>query len=267
MKQLLMSIVLVSFLTPTFSKDKMNLYLNYTALKQWRYVLKYQSVCTIEDSDTTVSQKTRIGCTLHGELSEDKQRLNFTIKKPLVESQLYDSSMIQSLQDSLKTRVYGLAIIDGCPVVDTLARSKNEPLPEWDLYFQFAKLLPDMPQEKVKAGYSWERSAVHPLRTHIGTVPCHVYRLYKVDRVSEAEGAVYISWEFSYKAEKSAMKNTDFLKKIPITGKGSGSATIDLIDGYIHKAKIKFTTPVAQIDEKKVTWTEDMVLEFRFAKE
>jgi len=252
---------------PLRAKDKMDLYLDYTALKQWRYVLSYHAERGLEGKkEKSTTESTHISCMLLGDLAEDKERLTFTVKRPRVSSGIYDDTTTQRVTQSLRDSEYGLAIINGCPTVDTLGALSSQPLVEWDLYFQFAKLLPDMPQDPVRAGYTWERSALHPIRTPAGVVPCQVYRLYKVDEVSEAKGEVYISWEFTYQAEKTAMNSPEILERVPVTGKGTGTAVVDLIDGFIQEANVKFETPTAKTGSGMVTWKEEMNLKFRFAR-
>ncbi len=259
-------LTVLGILGPLWAKDKMNLYLDYTALKQWRYVLSYHAERVIEGKKQSSAESTDISCMLVGDLAKNKERLTFTVKRPDVTSGIYDDETVQRVTQSLKDSEYGLAIINGCPTVDTLGALSSQPPVEWDLYFQFAKLLPDMPQDPVKAGYTWERTALHPIRTAAGVVPCQVYRLYKVDEVSESKGAAYISWEFTYQAEKSAMDSPRILERVPVTGKGTGTATVDLIDGFIQEANVKFDTPTAKADSGMVTWKEEMNLVFRFAR-
>lgn len=259
------AIILVSLVFSVHARnDKMRIYLNYAAQKVWTYYLDYESFRTITDKNGTRKHKNTIECTLKGKISPDRNRIGFVAEQVVVESELYDDERKQAIRTALSNSEYGLALINGVPTVDTLGALNTDSVAVWDLYVQFAKLLPDIPESPVRKGYTWERSGVYSIRTGVGIVPCQVYRLYTIKKVSKKEGAVYVTWDFSYQAEQSAMDQESILKFVPIQGKGKGTAIIDLVDGYIQSARVTFETPLSKFADQTVTWTEDMLMEYRY---
>lgn len=247
-------------------KDRMKIYLNYAAQKRWTYFLNYEAVRTIVDKKGTRSDKNTIKCALIGKVTPDRNRIGFTAQQIEVKSEIYSDEEKDDVRRALNNSVYGLALINGVPVVDTLGELNMDSVPVWDLYVQFAKLLPDLPESPVKKGYSWERSGVYPIRTGAGVVPCEIFRLYTVSKVSKKEGTVHVTWQFTYRSEKSAMDPNSILIYVPIAGTGNGTAVIDLVDGYIHSARVTFVTPTSKVGNNSVTWKEDMQMEYRYNK-
>jgi hypothetical protein len=60
------------------------------------------------------------------------------------------------------------------------------------------------------------------------------------------------------------MDQKNILTFVPIQGKGTGLAVIDLVDGYIQSARVTFETPLSTVGNNTVTWTEDMLMEYKY---
>ena len=148
--------------------------------------------------------------------------------------------------EKLSSDSYRIGLINGYPTIDTVNDFAQSGLPEWNLYMQLAKLIPEMPQQHVSKGFTWERNAVLPIKTDQGTMDCEIYRYFKIDGLSPKNDSAYISWRFTYgsAAKPDASK---ILKYVPIAGSGNGSAVIDIPHGFIVSAEIEFTTPVVAI--------------------
>jgi hypothetical protein len=147
-------------------------------------------------------------------------------------------------------------------MVDTLTSFSVNELSEWDLVIQFAKLLPFVPNVPVKKGYKWDESGIHPIQTTLGKVYCEIYRLYKIDSLSTSGSRVHISWEFKYASARLSVDTIDVLRKVPVEGKGKGTAVINIKEQFLERANIQFLTPVASMGTMKIYWKENTLLNY-----
>jgi hypothetical protein len=255
-------LILLFLIVSAVSARKAWLRLDYREQRDYPYFLAYDSKCVIDEGESKSEIRTRITCKLLGIPEENGSRINFLVDSTRVRSELFDSSQQQSLIRKLNGSKLGLALIAGCPVVDTLSSFSVSELSEWDLVIQFAKLLPDIPNRPVRKGYTWERNAVHPINTSLGKIPCEVYRLYEVDSLSNRGKRAHISWHFRYAAADLAVDTSNILKRVPVSGKGKGSAVFDVQNEKLLLAKITFATPVAESGDVKITWYERTIFAY-----
>ncbi|MBD3315213.1 MAG: hypothetical protein GF344_05455 [Chitinivibrionales bacterium] len=241
---------------------KARVHLDYTRPKQWSYAMNYRAKCVIDEGGSNSNIDTRIMCRLTGKPNPDDSRLTFCIDSAAMNSGLYNPEQQEKIIDKLTGSRMGLALIRGCPVVDTLSSFSAEELSEWDLVIQFAKLLPDVPMRPVRKGYTWERNGIHPINTSLGTIPCEVYRSYKIEKLSARRDTAFISWRFRYAAADLAVDTSSILKRVPVSGTGGGTASIEVNDGTLLKAEVNFRTPLARVGDTKVYWTDNTVLSY-----
>ncbi|MBD3321934.1 MAG: hypothetical protein GF350_12630 [Chitinivibrionales bacterium] len=230
--------------------------LDYSKGKSWTYTISYNSECIFAHKDKTETKNTSLDCTLNGSVSRSKDRLSFSIADVSVESELYDADVQKSIVDNLSEATLDLALVDGAPEIDTVPDFSSEGLPEWNIYIQFSKLLPDMPKQSIKEGFTWERSVTLPVKTAQGTALCEIYRLYKVENIASKEKTAEISWRFRYATTDKKESGESLKKYVPIGGKGTGTAVIDIKNKVIRKASVEFETPVAKVDNSNVNWKE-----------
>lgn len=248
-------VVLGAFAGTYAEKAKGSLQLDYTARPNWIYALDYESTCMFEEKGKKTEKSTKVGCTVEGVLSEEKDKVVFSIKDLSVGSQLYDKGVVEKLSSSLTSQPYDLPIEDGQPSVEGIADLSAKGVPEWNFYVQFAELLPEMPGQPARKGLKWERSGELEVTTAGGKTPCEVYREFKIDRMSAEHDTAFISWQFTYSAA-APKKDSTLLTYVPVAGKGSGSAVVNVSEGYILSATMSFETPVAKVDKTKVSWKE-----------
>ncbi|MBD3315963.1 MAG: hypothetical protein GF344_09265 [Chitinivibrionales bacterium] len=230
--------------------------LDYGKNPEWKYTMEYHSECRFTENDTTSTKKTELSCVLDGSLAEKADAVALRVKDLTVNSELYDDNTKAAMAKKLTETNFTLPLEDGAPSIAGLGDLSSDGLPEWNLYVQFAKLLPQLPQQATKKGFSWERSGRLKVRTKQGDVPCEVYRRFKVDRFSADNDTAFISWRFKYSAAKAVRDTSTLLKYVPVAGKGKGAAVIHVGDGYIVSASMEFMTPVAKVGKAKVNWKE-----------
>ncbi len=256
--------ILLSFSILFAANDGVNLKLDYAAKQNWNYSLDYSSECVISGNGSASTKKTDIACNVTGDLAPQKDKLQLKVGDMSVKSDLYDSSVISGMIGKISKTSYDLNLIEGSPVVEN-DLDLSDGTPEWSIYMQLARLLPDMPQQPVKKGYTWERSASLPLQSPQGKVQCEIYRLFKVEKISPKKDIVYISWQFKYSSSESP-NNSTLTSYAPVAGSGTGNAVINAAKGFIVKADMQFKTPIAQIDNVNVNWIEKAALQYEGKK-
>ena len=246
--------------TIIFEASSVTLNLDYSHKDKWNYSVEYTSECIFTEGKSVLSKKTNISGKIRGLIKEDKSRMDVQIGDLQIQSDLYDSSTTSRMKKQISTTDYSIGLINGYPAIDTEIDLSSGGMPEWNIYMQLARLIPDMPQQSVKKGFSWERNAVLPVQSAQGKVSCEIYRLFKIDKISSKQDTAYISWKFKYSAAQPQLDSSSLLKYVPIAGTGTGKAIIDVINGQVVSASMEFKTPVANVGKVKVNWKEKAVL-------
>lgn len=260
-------LILCAASAPLFSRGKaLVLKVDYSGKAKWTYSVNYESRGVFTRKDSTSTLKTNMKCRLSGARAEGADKLIISVKSVDLTSEFLSTEVIGQIKQQLSRFEYPLSLVDGYPALDLSAAIPEEGLPEWNLYQQFAKLLPALPAKAVKPGFTWERTVTLPVNTDYGKVPCEVYRVYSYDSLSTDMKTAFISWEFRYAAEEKGGEGKDAMNKMPVSGKGRGIAVLDLAEKCIRKAQMDFETPVAQIGEVKVNWTEHAVFQYEPGK-
>lgn len=240
-----------------FAKDAKDnavaLKIDYAGKEQCGYVVDYTSQGNFKQKGVVTTKSTDVHCVLSA-AHKKPEALSVKVDSIAIKSDIYKEGLKKELREKLLQSDYSLSLANGFPSIDTTAEMPAAGYLEWDLYRQLAKLLPILPNKPIKPGFTWERSFVLPLRTARGTVSCELYRSYGFTKL-KGDTAI-ISWNFKYTASKKSVDSTDALNQIPVAGKGSGSAVLDVRNHCILKAEMDFATPVAVIGEVSVTWQE-----------
>ncbi len=258
---LLLAVACMLAMTGCQKEKKLTLKVDYSAEKQYIYSVEYTSQGLFTQNDSTTTMNTVLHSSLTGKATTPG-KLHLTVDKIHITSDMLGDDEKQQVSEKLLKAEYSLALVDGSPTIDTTAELPAGSFPEWDLYRQFVRLLPELPSANAEPGFTWERTATLPLATVHGTIPCEIYRSYTFDSLSIENASAYISWQFRYSTDKSVIDSTNFMKQIPVAGNGTGSAQIDLKKHIITQATMQFETPLAKIGEVSVNWREQAVLKF-----
>jgi hypothetical protein len=260
------TLMIVSLLagTMTFSSpakdikdDAVMLKIDYSGKKQCDYAVDYTSQGSFKQKDSLSSKSTAVRCIVRGAM-EKPDRLAVKVDSVEIKSDVYNDDVKNDLREKLLKSEYSISLASGFPSIDTSAKMLAAGYLQWDLYRQLAKLLPILPKRPVKPGFTWERTFSIVLPTARGSVPCEVYRFYTFKKL-QGDTAI-VSWDFRYTAsEKKAADSADVLNRIPVAGKGSGSAILDVRNRCILRAEMEFAAPVAVVGEVSVTWKEKAV--------
>jgi hypothetical protein len=234
--------------------------IDYSSKENWEYTVNYTSQGIFTQEDSTSTKNTTINCTLLGNKAQDSDKLDLKVKSIEITSDMFDDEVKQQLTDQLSKAEYSLLIQEGYPTFDTEQKLPAGSFLEWDLYLQFAKLMPLLPSKPVDPGFAWERSLIMPMQTAYGEIPCEVYQNYTFDSLSADKKIAFIRWQFRYSAEQQFVDSVDFIKQIPVAGNGSGSVQLDLKNKCILTAEMDFKSPIATIGEVKIDWREHAVL-------
>jgi len=233
---------------------------NYSTKEVWTYGIEYQSQGIFTTKGSTTTMSTNIGGTLSANAKVNPGKLTITAGDIRISSDMLKDEEKQQLLQKIEQATYAVNINETYPSFDTAEVLPAVNYPEWDLYRQFAKLLPALPEQAVTRGFTWERALTMPVNTIHGRLPCDIYYNYKLDSLTDATAS--ITWEFTYRADEPAPDSASITQLIPIAGMGSGSALLDTKNGMILKAEMKFKTPVATISDISVEWQEHAVLTY-----
>ncbi len=264
MKKNMFLLLTVSYMFTMTSCQKekiMSLKVDYRAEKQYTYSIAYTSQGLFTQDDSTTTMNTVLNSRLTGKATAG-DKLHLTVENLQITSDMLTDEEKEKVTEKLSKAEYNLTLQEGSPTIDTSAEMPSGSFPEWDLYRQFLRLLPELPSANAEPGFTWERTATLPLATVHGTIPCEIYRSYTFDSLSLENATGYISWQFRYSTDKSVIDSTNFMKQIPVAGNGTGSAQIDIKKHIISQADMQFETPLAKIGEVSVNWREQAVLKF-----
>ena len=136
----------------------------------------------------------------------------------------------------------------------------------WDLFRNFARVLPILPEHQVQEGEKWDRERQFPVETSHGSAIGHLYQSFTFDSLVTPDSAslyAAVSWLFSYRIEPVEPDSSGALKKLPLEGNGTGVAQIDL-----NKKRLKMAHAVFEASSKRGTsapvigWNETIHLEY-----
>jgi hypothetical protein len=234
------------------TEDARLLSIDYSGARRCVYLAEYTSQGSFKQKETVSKKSTSVRCML--ELThKDPMQLSIKVDSISVVSDVFNEKMKKDLRETLLKSDYSLSIARGYPIIDSAAAAPGAGYLEWDLYRQLSKLLPALPEKAVKPGFTWERTLTLPLQTERGKVSCETYRAYTFAKL-QGDTAT-ITWQYTFTASKKT-DSAEVFREIPVSGKGSGTAVLDVRNHCIISAAMDFTTPVARIGDVSVTWTE-----------
>jgi hypothetical protein len=249
--------------TTAFGKKSVVLRINYSNKQRCIYGIEYTSQGDFKQKGTITKKNTGVNCLLSATVAE-QNRVTVKVDTVGIRSDFYDEAKIVKIRENLMKSTYTLTTVDGYPSIDTSEKMPAGDYLEWDLYRQLVKLLPTVPDQSIRPGYTWEQTIILPMQTARGRVPCELYRFYTFKKIHRDTAT--ISWNFRYAPAENAIDSTNPLEEIPIGGKGSGTALISIRDNCILSADMGFSTPVAVINDITVMWRERAVFTLKYCK-
>jgi hypothetical protein len=258
------AVLAVTFLAAAaFGKPAVALRINYEGKQVCSYRIEYTSQGEYKQKGTITKKTTGVNCVSSAIVSGDNK---VTIKMDTVsiKSDLYNEEKINEIHESIMKSTYSLQLTDGYPTIDTSAGLPVSDYLSWDIYRQLIKLLPVLPEESIKPGYTWEQTITVPMKTARGTIPCEMYRFYTFKKLKRDTAT--ISWNFRYAPAENAVDSSNPMEEVPIGGHGSGLALISVRHKCLLMADMGFSTPVAKINDISVTWRERAVFKLKSCK-
>jgi hypothetical protein len=212
-----------------------------------------------EDSSSDLS--TTIECRLTGShIKNNPGKLNVITDSIFILSNILDSIEIFDTKKSIANGSFQLDFSDKNFSIDKIPDLPLSSSAEHQFARKLIKLTPTLPEIPIRVGFKWERERHFPLETSFGIAPCQIYRSYSFDSLNTKSSDAYISWIFRYNITESMIDSTISKKGIPMSGKGSGSAIIDIANNEIKTIEMKFSTNEMETAGMKVQWTEKALL-------
>jgi hypothetical protein len=246
-----------------FGKPAVSLKINYEGKQICSYRLEYTSLGEYRQKGQITKKKTGVNC-VSSAVVTGENKVKIKMDTVTIESDMYGEEKIKEIREKIMRSTYSLQLTDGYPVIDTTAGMPVSDYLSWDIYRQLIKLLPVLPEERVKPGYTWEQTVTIPMKTARGTIPCELYRFYTFKKLKKDTAT--ISWNFRYAPADNAVDSTNPLEEVPIGGKGSGRALISVRKSCLLSVDVGFSTPVAVIKDISVTWRERAVFKLKSCK-
>jgi hypothetical protein len=225
---------------------------DYKGSQSCVYSAEYSSKGSFKQKDSVSTKSTNVRASLS--FANKEKSLAVKVDSISVTSDFLKPEQQTEIVQKCLRNEYSLSLSHGFPSIDSSAVIPIERYLEWDLIRQIAKLLPVLPKKPIRPGFTWERTVTLPLQTAAGKTSCEIYRYYKLDRVQG--DTAFISWKLNYTASKKANDTTELLRNIPVAGKGSGAAVLDMSNHSLIGAEVDFTTPVGTVGDISVSWTE-----------
>lgn len=252
----LAGIFAASALSKEAKDNAVSLSLDYNGKAQCGYTVDYSSQGNFTQKGAVSTKSTTVHCKVRG-VKDKPDMLTIKVDSIAITSDVYKDDAKKDIQEKLLKSQYSLSLASGFPSIDTTAEVPAAGYLQWDLYRQFAKLMPMLPAKPIKPGFTWERTFTLPLHTARGIVPCEMYRTYTFKKLNG--DTALVSWDFRYTAGKKSVDSVSALDQIPVAGKGRGSAMLDVRNHCILKAEMDFATPIAVVGDISVTWQEKAV--------
>jgi hypothetical protein len=236
---------------------------DYSGKQSCVYALSYVSKGAFKQKETTSTKSTSVQSVL-SIAGKPENRFAMTIDSLLIASDLLNEETRKEIKDKALKSHATLSLVKGFPALDSGSESLATEYLEWNLYRQLLKLLPVLPDKPVNVGFTWERTFTVPLQTARGNIPCEIYRFFTLTKL-QGDTAV-INWKFTYTAKNKTTDSSDVLRHIPVSGKGNGSAVLDLRNHCILGAEMDFISPVGTSGDISVNWTEKASLQLKNCK-
>jgi hypothetical protein len=245
-------------------RESIVLNVDFTSQREWRYRLAVDLKGTIAAPDTQRGFSSNARCILLGVPVAGRSAMlkvracSVDIAMPL----LSDAEKNNLIRQCNNTQ-FAVNLSDGAITPDDPADMPLVKIGEWDLYKDMAKVLPALPQGRVRKGFSWDREKQIPLETKLGRGVGHLFQSFTLDSLfidQQAARMALVTWRFTYGVEVKSTDTVARLGDVPSRGSGQGSALLNIGDKTLEKAAIHFSVPSTRQGKIKISWEEDIEL-------
>jgi len=243
-------------------REPVTLTVDFTTRDSWVYEFNVSVGGKVAMRDSTAA----CAHAIHGRLTgipdtADPSALTVTTGDVVLESSMLDEDEKENMRRLLDNFTISFSLRNGLNDMSDSLKTPLMPAGQWDLYRHFAKMLPVLPEGRVRPGYTWERHAQVPLPTSHGDAVGHLYQSFRFDsltgRAPDHGRYAHLSWQFSYAIETGHTDTAGLLDEIPHTGSGAGSATVDVDAKSLREAAVEFTIPQdSKSDVFSIEWNE-----------
>ncbi|MDD5673198.1 MAG: hypothetical protein PHC61_03460 [Chitinivibrionales bacterium] len=132
----------------------------------------------------------------------------------------------------------------------------------WNLFRTFATALPALPGGPALVGNSWDRERHFPIQTNAGEAVGLLFQSFTFDSLVQRPNSLdaCLHWQFSYRIEIMGRDSGALLTKMPLQGKGTGNAVIDVSRNKLSGAHVFFGVPKSAADSLKIQWKEEVTI-------
>lgn len=245
-------------------QEQVRLIVDFSSQREWRYTLTVDLRGVIAAPDTQRDFSTNAQCCLLGTPVAGQAAMlhvracSVSVAAPLL-SDAEKINLIRQCNDAQFTVNVGKGTI----MPDDPADMPLIKIGEWDLYKDVAKVLPALPQGRVRKGFSWDREKQIPLETKQGSAMGHLFQSFTLDSVftdRRASRMALVSWRFTYGVEVKSADTAGRLGDVPSKGSGQGAALLNISDKTLEKASIHFSVPSTRQGKISISWKEDIEL-------
>ena len=243
-------------------RERVALTVDFSARPNWLYDFEVSVGGKVAMGDSVSHFSNALRCRLSGTGdSTDPAMLKVIVQSiDINESAQYKADAI-NMKHVLEDFEIAFSLREGFVGIDDSAALPAVKTAHWDLYRHFIKMLPLLPDGQVSEGFTWERQKQIPLPTNHGDAVGHLYQSFRFDSLTKAENGhrhAHLSWSFNYSVDTQKNDSLSLLDDMPHSGRGKGSAVLDVTAKTLREASVSFTIPEAgSSDLFKVEWQEE----------
>jgi hypothetical protein len=253
-------ITLAALMASCVNNEKVVLSVDFSTRPSWDYDFSASVGGRVVMGDSVSAFSHVLGCRLSGK-SEPANPfiLAVTAGNVSLESSMFDEAEKQNVVEMLDGYQLTFSLREGFASFDD-----SVPLPvvragQWDLYRHFAKMIPVLPEGKIRPGFTWERHRQIPLPTTQGDAVGHLYQSFRFDSLTAGSTGrlACVSWKFSYTVEVGNADTAGIINDMPHKGHGTGAALIGVDEKSLREAGVEFVIPQGSAsDPFSIEWKE-----------
>ena len=245
-------------------RDSVVLSVDFTSQREWRYMLTVDLKGTIAAPDTQRGFSSNARCILVGTpVAGQAPMLHVRACSVTVVALLLSDAEKENLIRQCTDAQFTVNVGKGTITPDDPANMPLVKIGEWDLYKDVAKVLPALPQGRVRKGFSWDREKQVPLETRLGSGAGHLFQSFTLDSIfigRQGSRMAMVTWKFTYGVEVQSTDTAGPFGGVPAKGSGRGNALLNISDKTLEKAAIHFSVPSTRQEKIKISWEEDIEL-------
>ena len=260
------STLLAALLAGAFcgNREPVRLTVDFSSQREWRYTLSVDMRGDIATADARRGFSSNARCCLLGRpVAGEPATLHISACSVSIAAPLLSDAEKTNLARQCNEAKFTVDVGRGTIMPDDPDDMPLVKIGEWDLYKDVGKVLPALPQGRVRKGYSWEREKLMPLETKRGGAVGHLLQSFTLDSIfidRQARRAAMVSWRFTYGVEVKSADASGRLSDVPTKGSGQGSALLNISDKTLEKASIHFSVPSTREGKITISWKENIEL-------